>query len=363
VTIQVADASGNSDTQTFTITVAEAVNAAPEITSTPVTTSTEGERYTYKVEVEDADNDTLAYFLTIGPDGMTMDEATGVIYWTPSGTQAGSHEIVITVSDGRDGSDTQNFTIDVEESINNTPDIVSSPVTTGTKDELYEYDVEATDADNDTLTYSLTVFPEGMVVDSSTGVISWTPSATQVGSHDVTVEVDDGRYGIDTQSFTIEVAEFANNAPVITSAPVTDGRLNDAYKYKVEATDADADALTFSLVTFPEGMAIDANTGVIGWEPATAQFGGNEVVVQVADGRGGADTQSFTINVTGIKGDVNGDGNVRANDAILSLRIASGMMVANDYENWAADMNEDGNVRANDSILILRKASGLAAQG
>jgi parallel beta-helix repeat protein len=271
VTIQVTDASGNSDTQTFTITVAEAANMAPEITSTPVTTSTEGERYTYKVHAKDADNDTLTYVLTTGPDGMTMDEATGVIYWTPSGTQAGSHDIVITVSDGREGTDIQSFTIDVEESINNTPVIVSSPVTTGTKGDLYEYDVEATDADNDTLTYSLTAFPEGMVVDSSTGVISWTPSATQVGSHDVTVEVDDGRYGIDTQSFTIVV--------------------------------------------------------------------------------------------TGIKGDVNSDGNVRANDAILSLRIASGLMKPTDYQKWAADMNEDGNVRANDSILILRKASGQAAPG
>jgi hypothetical protein len=236
-------------------------------------------------------------------------------------------------------------------------------VTTGTKDELYEYDVEATDADNDTLTYSLTAFPEGMVVDSSTGVILWTPSATQMGSHDVTVEADDGRYGIDAQSFTIDIAEAANNAPVITSTPVTDGRLNDAYEYRVEATDEDDDALTFSLVTFPEGMAIDANTGVIVWEPVFAQLGDNEVVVQVADGRDGADTQSFTINVTGIKGDVNGNGSVQANDAIVSLRIASGLMEPDDYQKWAADMNGDGKIRANDSIAILREASGQAAPG
>jgi parallel beta-helix repeat protein len=361
VTIQVTDASGSSDTQTFTITVAEEANMAPEITSTPVTTSTEGERYTYQVEAEDANNDTLTYSLTTGPDGMTMDEATGVIHWTPSGTQAGSHDIVITVSDGRDGSDTQSFAIDVEESINNPPVIISIPVTTGIKGEIYEYDVEATDADSDTLTYSLTAFPEGMVVDSSTGVISWTPSATQVGSHDVTVEVDDGRYGIDAQNFTIDIAEAANNAPVITSAPVTDGRLNDAYEYRVEATDADDDALTFSLATFPEGMTIDANTGMISWVPVIAQFGDNEVIVQVADGRDGVGTQSFTINVTGIKGDVNGNGRVQANDAIVSLRIASGLMEPDDYQKWAADMNGDGRIRANDSIAILRKASGLTA--
>jgi len=70
---------------------------------------------------------------------------------------------------------------------------------------------------------------------------------------------------------------------------------------------------------------------------------------------------SGKIQPTGIKGDVNGDGNIKSNDAILTLRISAGLMTPTDQQIWAADMNSDGSVRANDAILILRKSAGLGA--
>ena len=67
------------------------------------------------------------------------------------------------------------------------------------------------------------------------------------------------------------------------------------------------------------------------------------------------------IEPVGIRGDVNSDGGIYADDAILALRIAAGLMAATGYQRWAADMNGDGQVGADDAILILRKAGGLAA--
>ncbi len=63
----------------------------------------------------------------------------------------------------------------------------------------------------------------------------------------------------------------------------------------------------------------------------------------------------------GVRGDVNNDGEILSNDAILALRIATKLMVPTDYQRWAADMNGDGEIGSNDAILILRKAIGLAA--
>jgi len=63
----------------------------------------------------------------------------------------------------------------------------------------------------------------------------------------------------------------------------------------------------------------------------------------------------------GIKGDVNGDNQVRSNDATLALRITAGLTTPTAYQLWAADMNNDGQVRSNDATLILRKAAGLLA--
>ena len=85
---------------------------------------------------------------------------------------------------------------------NSSPVIESDPVTTAKEGVAYTYDVEATDPNGDTLTYSLTAGPTGMTINSTTGVISWTPAAD--GSFEVTVEVSDGSKS-ETQSFTIIV--------------------------------------------------------------------------------------------------------------------------------------------------------------
>jgi len=101
---------------------------------------------------------------------------------------------------------TQNHTISAYFSadVNHAPVITSTPVTSATKDQAYTYDVNATDSDGDTLTYSLTTTPSGMTINSSTGLITWTPTAA--GAYVVTVEVSDGAL-FDTQSFTITVAD------------------------------------------------------------------------------------------------------------------------------------------------------------
>ena len=71
---------------------------------------------------------------------------------------------------------------------------------------------------------------------------------------------------------------------------------------------------------------------------------------------------SVTVGEGILKGDVNNDGNVRSNDAILALRIASGLIEPTPEQRQAADMNGDGMVRSNDAILILREAAGLAGR-
>lgn len=85
---------------------------------------------------------------------------------------------------------------------NRPPEITSDPVTTATVGVDYTYNVVATDPDHDVLTYSLTIEPDGMLIDEDNGIITWTPDIA--GDFDVTVEVSDGDLS-DTQSFTITV--------------------------------------------------------------------------------------------------------------------------------------------------------------
>ena len=115
VTLTVSD--GTDDiTQAFTITVTlpVAVNNAPVITSTGVTTATVGEAYSYTLMATDADNDTLTMSATIPAalSWLTFDAATGILSGTPASGDIAATEITLTVNDGTEDS-MQMFTITV----------------------------------------------------------------------------------------------------------------------------------------------------------------------------------------------------------------------------------------------------------
>lgn len=96
--------------------------------------------------------------------------------------------------------------------VNNWPPfIVSEPKTEARTKKLYSYTVTAEDHDGDSLTYSLVSAPSGMVVDSSSGAINWTPTKSQSGAFEVVVLVEDGFGGSDQQSFSVDVAKTGPN--------------------------------------------------------------------------------------------------------------------------------------------------------
>jgi parallel beta-helix repeat protein len=107
--------------------------------------------------------------------------------------------------------------------VNHAPVIVSTPIATANIDEPYSYDVNATDADDDPLTYSLITNPEGMNINSSTGIITWVPSDT--GDFDVTVKASDGDI-FDTQEYTITVSPVVPDTFTITASAGSNGSID-----------------------------------------------------------------------------------------------------------------------------------------
>ncbi|WP_172798126.1 LamG-like jellyroll fold domain-containing protein [Pontibacter akesuensis] len=81
-------------------------------------------------------------------------------------------------------------------------------------------------------------------------------------------------------------------APVIVSDPITFATVGRNYSYDVAATGNPLP--TYTLVTAPAGMKINAATGEISWNPGTA--GEARVTVKVSNAAG-SDEQSYTIKV------------------------------------------------------------------
>jgi len=197
---------------------------------------------------------------------------------------------------------------------NQSPIITSTPITLAEVDELYTYQVEATDPDGDTLTYSLAVKPSGMTINSATGLIKWTPTAK--GDYDVVVKVSDGALDI-TQSFTIVVSkaeepvytppeeeETVYTPPVIPPGvpvtPVMGGTVTitgDA-KYGEELT-ADITGITYNPAT-------GADVPTYQWKRGGAEIGGaiNATYTLVKADIGAVITVTVTADGTNATGSV-----------------------------------------------------------
>ncbi|MBD3316819.1 MAG: PKD domain-containing protein, partial [Chitinivibrionales bacterium] len=296
VTITADDQNDRITEQDFVLTVHN-VNDAPMITSTAISTVDEGGEYSYDVVAEDVDNgDVLTYSLDASPADMSIGSTTGVITWQTGHDDIGEHTVTVRVEDSDNAFDTQTFTVTVKE-LQWPPEIVSAPVTSAIEDEQYVYQAVAEDQNAaDILTFSLSDKPEGMTVDAENGLVAWTPNNDDVGIHTVTLIVNDG---IDTDEQTFElVVENVNDAPVIVSTAPPAAQVGVEYGYTVLAEDVDAgDVLTFDIVSAPEGVVIDANSGVLTWTPTESQTGSQSITVAVSDEDSAEDEQIFSVEV------------------------------------------------------------------
>ena len=161
--------------------------------------------------------------------GVSIDATTGLLTWTPATT--GTFRIQINVVDEFNLGVAQIFDVNVLASVpNNAPRITSTPSLLAEQGAVYSYDVNATDPDGNTLTYRLVTpssLPSNMAFNTSTGLLTWTPSSAQANSLvSFEVEASDGTL-TSRQIFKVWVTP-PNVSPDVTQIPnqtITAGHL------------------------------------------------------------------------------------------------------------------------------------------
>lgn len=269
-------------------------NREPEIVSVPVVMAIEDNGYQYQLEGRDADADKLAFTLLAGPEGMVLNNETGQLTWTPGWLQAGYHQVIIELEDGKGGRDVQSYNLQVENQ-NRPPLFIGEALTSTFEQQPYRHQLLAQDADDDRLQYQLISGPVGMTFDAYTHTLSWLPDYNSAGEYTVNVSVSDGQEQVD-KSFTVWVQD-TNRKPTINSvAPLT---LNEggSYEYQLLASDSDNDALIYTLQLSPEGMVINEKTGLITWQSGYDDAGQQGIEVMVDDGKGGIAVQTYSLIV------------------------------------------------------------------
>ena len=332
VTVSVSDGNGASDSITVTISVTDA-NDAPVFTDGNSATRAIAENTAAKTNIgtavaaTDQDNDTLTYTLggtdaasfgIVGTSGQLQTKAA-LDYETKN-----AYSVTVSVSDGNSGSDTIDVTINVTDvtegstinvtNVNKAPTFTDGDSTTRTVAENtaantnIDNAIAATDADEDTLTYTLGgTDADSFGIVSTSGQIQ-TKAALDYetkNAYSVTVTASDGTL-TDTIDITIKVTNI-NEAPTFTEgdsttraiAENTDSGTNIGNA--IAATDADNDTLTYSLSgTDADAFSIVSTTGQIQTKNALdyETKDAYSVTVSVSDSNGDTDSITVTINVT-----------------------------------------------------------------
>jgi len=157
----------------------EEVDNPPVFASPGPQSVDEGSLLTIQLNAADPDGGAVRYrFLNDPPPGLTLDENTGLIRWTPDETQGpGSYPLVLRATEvGGAGQSVQTtFSILVRE-VNSTPTLEPWPALARQEGDAIQLQARATDADepSQTLTFSLEGQVPGVAtIDPFSGVLRW----------------------------------------------------------------------------------------------------------------------------------------------------------------------------------------------
>ena len=178
----------------------------------------------------------------------------------------------------------------------NTVTVTNPGNQTGTVGTAASLQISASDsASGQTLTYSASGLPAGLSIDSSSGLISGTP--TTAGTSSVTVTATDTTGASGSASFTWTIGS-SNNTVTVTNPGSQTGTVGTAASLQISASDsASGQTLTYSASGLPAGLSINSSSGLISGTPTTA--GTSSVTVTATDTTGASGSAAFTWTISG----------------------------------------------------------------
>ncbi len=303
ILISVSDGQASRSLSAFSLSVTQSgANSPPLINGSPTTSVEVGEVYSFTPSASDADGDTLSFSISNVPSWSSFDTMTGRLAGTPGADDTGSYQnIVISVSDGLASTSLPPFTLSViEAGANNSPRISGTPATSIEAGEHYSFTPSASDADSDTLSFSISNAPSWSSFDATTGRLAGTPGADDTGSYqNIVIAVSDGLASASLPPFTLTVVEAgANSPPLISGMPATSVEVGGLYTFIPDATDEDNDTLIFEITNLPAWCRFDSATGALTGTPGVDDVGNyQDIVISVSDGTDNAALTAFSISV------------------------------------------------------------------
>lgn len=276
------------------------------------------------------------------------------------GASAGSATVTVTATDSFGGTATKTFTV------NNSAALTAVAGTGlnrthnvgGTSSVLF---TEAFSGGTGPVTYAVASSNAAVTaVGNATGV---TLTAVSAGSATITITATDASSTpvVVTKTFTVTVNTGVSVAAAVANLSVVQGATatvntagvfsngTGAITVTVAGGGTTASATIAAGVVTITGLKAYAGSPLADTAPVTITLTGTDTL-------GGTSTTTFTVNVTPVKGDLDGSGKPSAASASLALDASLGLKVLTAKQASAVDYNNDTFVTAFDAALIFAAA-------
>ena len=299
-TFIVNDGLVNSNTATISVSIA-ALNDAPVANNGNLNT-TEDLAANGMLSATDTDSNALIYsIVSNGSKGTAAitNTATGAYIYTPDPDATGVDSFTFKANDGLLDSNIATISVNVT-ALNDAP-IANNANLNTTEDVAANGVLSASDIDGDSLIYVIIANAtkgEVVITNTTNGDYTYSPNPDAAGVDSFTFKVNDGL--VNSNAATVSVSITAvNDAPVASN-----GNLNTSEDVAVNgvlsASDADGDALIYSIVSNGgKGTAVITNavTGDYTYTPNPGATGSDSFTFNVNDGQVDSNIATITVNL------------------------------------------------------------------
>ena len=213
----------------FTAVAAAAASSLPAISGKPASSVTLPDLYTFQPTAKQSVVSRIKFDIRNKPIWAQFDETTGRLSGRPNRAQVGTYgNIVIRAINWYGYAALPAFSITVSPVasapvVSNTPPSISGrPGTSVNVDTAYNFTPTASDANHNSLTFSIQGKPAWATFNTASGTLSGTPEAADVGTYArIVISVSDGKASATLPAFTVAVNQIATGNITVDWTPPT----------------------------------------------------------------------------------------------------------------------------------------------